>query len=43
MDNVVMTPHIASSTQETTKAMADLVFANLTAFAEGRPVLTRVV
>lgn len=43
MDNVVITPHIASSTQETTKAMADLVFANLTAFAQGKPVLTRVV
>jgi len=42
-DNVVITPHIASSTRETMAAMADLVFDNMLAFARGEPVLTRVV
>lgn len=42
-DNVVITPHIASSTRETMAAMADLVFENMLAFARGEPVLTRVV
>lgn len=42
-NNVVITPHIASSTEETMRAMADLVFENLLAFAQGEPVLTRVV
>ncbi|MCZ4059880.1 2-hydroxyacid dehydrogenase [Pantoea sp. LMR881] len=42
-DNVVITPHIASSTEETMGAMADLVFENLQAFARGDAVLTRVV
>jgi len=42
MDNVVVTPHIASSTVETRQAMADLVAANLRAHFSGRPVLTPV-
>ncbi|WNN43956.1 2-hydroxyacid dehydrogenase [Winslowiella toletana] len=41
-DNVVVTPHIASSTDETMQAMADLVFENLLAFSQGEKVLTRV-
>ena len=37
LDNVVLLPHIASSTRETRQAMADRVFDNLQAyFAEGR-------
>ena len=35
-DNVVLTPHIASATVETRKAMADIVIANLKAFMEGK-------
>lgn len=42
-DNVVLTPHIASGTNETRRAMSELAFANLQAHFEGRPVLTRVV
>lgn len=42
-DDVVITPHLASSTEETMAAMADLVFENLLAFAQGEAVLTRVV
>lgn len=39
MDNVVLTPHIASGTEETRAAMADLVVENLaTFFASGRLV-----
>ncbi|WP_435945335.1 2-hydroxyacid dehydrogenase [Dryocola sp. BD586] len=41
-ENVVLTPHIASATQETSKAMADLVIENLLAFSRGQPVLTPV-
>jgi lactate dehydrogenase-like 2-hydroxyacid dehydrogenase len=43
LDNVVLTPHIASGTNETREAMAELVFANLQAHFSGKPVLTRVV
>ncbi|HXE40467.1 MAG TPA: 2-hydroxyacid dehydrogenase [Azonexus sp.] len=43
MDNVVLTPHLASATHETRKAMSDLAFANLDAHFSGKPVLTRVV
>jgi hydroxypyruvate reductase len=32
LDNVVLLPHVASGTQETRKAMADLVLANLAGF-----------
>jgi lactate dehydrogenase-like 2-hydroxyacid dehydrogenase len=42
MDNVVITPHVASATNETRRAMADLVAANLRAHFSGRPVLTPV-
>lgn len=38
LDNVVLTPHIASGTYETRRAMADLVLLNLQQFiATGRP------
>jgi lactate dehydrogenase-like 2-hydroxyacid dehydrogenase len=43
LDNVVLTPHVASATQETRKAMGDLQVDNLIAHFAGRPVLTRVV
>jgi len=37
LDNVVLLPHIASGTEETRQAMADLTFDNLQAFfTEGR-------
>lgn len=42
LENVVLTPHIASSTHETRKAMSELTFANLQAHFGGRPVLTPV-
>ena len=35
--NTVLTPHIASATAETRRAMADLVLANLDAFLRGEP------
>jgi lactate dehydrogenase-like 2-hydroxyacid dehydrogenase len=38
MDDVVLTPHIASGTAHTRKAMGDLAFANLEAYFAGRPV-----
>ena len=42
MENVVLTPHIASSTEETRRAMADLVYDNLAAHFAGKPVLSPV-
>lgn len=42
LENVVLTPHLASSTVETREAMARLVLANLEAHFAGRPVLTPV-
>lgn len=42
MDNVVLTPHMASGTLETRTAMADLVLANLDAHFAGRPLPTPV-
>jgi len=42
MENVVLTPHIASSTNETRRAMGDLVYDNLRAHFDGKPVLTPV-
>ncbi len=42
LDNVVLTPHIASGTVETRKAMSALALANLDAFTDGQPVLTPV-
>jgi len=37
-DNVVLTPHIASGTEQTRKAMEDLLLANLEAHFAGQPV-----
>ncbi len=42
MENVVLTPHIASSTHETRRAMADLVIDNLDAHFSGKAPLTPV-
>ena len=42
MENVVLTPHIASSTDETRRAMGDLVYENLRAHFDGKQVLTPV-
>jgi lactate dehydrogenase-like 2-hydroxyacid dehydrogenase len=42
LDNVVLTPHIGSSTWETERSMAALVVANLEAHFAGRPLLTPV-
>jgi D-3-phosphoglycerate dehydrogenase len=41
-ENVIMTPHIASSTTETRRAMADLVLENLRLHFAGEPVKTPV-
>ncbi|XP_031487334.1 glyoxylate/hydroxypyruvate/pyruvate reductase 2KGR-like [Nymphaea colorata] len=43
LDNVVLLPHVGSSTVETAKDMADLVVKNLEAYAMGRPLLTPVL
>jgi hydroxypyruvate reductase len=42
LDNVVLTPHIASGTRQTRQAMADLAAANLAAHFAGRPLLSPV-
>ena len=42
MDNVVLTPHVASATWQTRHAMADLAFGNLQAHFAGMPLLTPV-
>ncbi len=42
MDNVVLLPHVGSSTVETRQRMADLVLANLDRHFAGEPVLTPV-
>ncbi len=42
LQNVVLTPHMASATQETRQAMADLAFANMQAGTAGRPLRTPV-
>ena len=42
MENVVLTPHIASGTWQTRRAMAELAFANLQAHFAGKPLLTPV-
>lgn len=41
-DNVVLTPHMASGTWQTRRAMADLALANLQAHFAGKPLLTPV-
>ena len=38
LDNVVLTPHMASTTDATVQAMADLAFDNLAAHFDGLPV-----
>ena len=43
MDNVITTPHIASATHETRRAMGALMLANLDAFFEGKEPPTPVV
>ena len=43
LDNVVLQPHMASGTFETRKAMGKLVFDNLSAHFEGRPLPTPVL
>jgi lactate dehydrogenase-like 2-hydroxyacid dehydrogenase len=42
MDNVVLTPHMASATAETRHAMANLAVSNLAAHFAGQPLLTPV-
>jgi hydroxypyruvate reductase len=42
LDNVVLTPHIASGTEETRAAMADLVVENLSSFFTSGRLLTPV-
>ncbi|PON34073.1 Erythronate-4-phosphate dehydrogenase [Parasponia andersonii] len=43
LENVVLLPHVGSGTNETRKAMADLVIANLEAHFSNKPLLTPVV
>ncbi|WVZ72922.1 hypothetical protein U9M48_021304 [Paspalum notatum var. saurae] len=40
LDNVVLVPHVGSDTEETCRAMAELVLANLEAHASNKPLLT---
>ena len=42
LHNVVLTPHIASATEETRRAMVALTMENLQAFYQKRPLLTPV-
>jgi hydroxypyruvate reductase len=42
LDNVVLTPHMASATWQTRQAMADLAVDNLRAHFAGRPLLSPV-
>ena len=42
LHNVVLTPHIASATEETRRAMAALTIENLQAFYQKQPLLTPV-
>jgi hydroxypyruvate reductase len=42
MSNVVLTPHVASATWQTRRAMADLAFGNLQAHFAGKLLLTPV-
>jgi lactate dehydrogenase-like 2-hydroxyacid dehydrogenase len=43
LDNVVLSPHQGSATNETRYAMGALVVANLEAFFSGAPLLSQVV
>ncbi|TFW39766.1 2-hydroxyacid dehydrogenase [Pseudomonas putida] len=42
MDNVILTPHLGSSTHETRQAMADLVLANLRQFFNDGTLITPI-
>jgi lactate dehydrogenase-like 2-hydroxyacid dehydrogenase len=42
LDNVVLTPHIASTTAETRAAIGDLLFANLSAQFSGKALPSAV-
>jgi len=42
LDNVVLTPHIASNTAETMRAMGDCVVDNLVSWFSGHGALTPV-
>ncbi len=42
-DRVVLTPHVASGTVDTRRAMGELMLSNLDAYAAGKDLLTRVV
>lgn len=42
LPNVVLTPHMASTTEASVQAMFDLAFDNLEAHFSGKPVLTQV-
>jgi len=42
LPNVVLTPHMASGTAQTRKAMSDLALANLQAHLAGQALLTPV-
>ena len=42
MDNVVLEPHVGSATNETRRAMSQLVLDNLDAHFAGRPLLTEI-
>ncbi len=42
LENVVLTPHIASSTEETMRAMGECVVGNLVSWFEGKGALTPV-
>lgn len=43
LKNVVLLPHVGSDTEETSKAMADLVMGNLEAHFLRKPLLTAVI
>lgn len=43
LNNVVLLPHVGSDTEETCKAMADLVIENLEAHFSNNPLLTPVI
>ncbi len=43
MDNVILSPHMGSATNQTRDAMGALVVANIDAFFAGEPLLTPVV
>ncbi|XVF26768.1 hypothetical protein REPUB_Repub14bG0047000 [Reevesia pubescens] len=43
LENVVLVPHVGSDTNETSKAMADLVISNLEAHFKGEPLSTPLI